>query len=420
LGLEDSEELSLYLELIRIIEKETDEIKAGDTRSGWTSWAMLGGIAAALLLLFGETRKLQSFPTQEVETIGLGGLFLYNIAVLSLRVLYPNETFVKPGRIRWSNDAYFSFIPSAIYSLLLIFGTIVVAIALPFPILTKSIIVAASTLWALLTGLLLVLSKIRFPFGNNRVSRKSGLVISLVTLLFSILALGVLATPMKMPIGEAATLPYILAGLILSITLLIGNLIHTMAPSRLLSSLQDLRNDIVFLRVEIDEALRRYETLKEGETLPDALQKDLSEIVNDLNVIEYAHSNMGILLHKLAQELPVKDDSDDVRQQKVTQFALDKDSYALHDGKCAEVLNALGAKLQSLSKRQVQLASVTEDWASENTIRSLLAQRVKRIEEAQAELNQSIQTVVYYSNNPDKIPQEMKAIVDTAAPKETK
>lgn len=79
LGLEDSEELSLYLELIRIIEKETDEIKAGDTRSGWTSWAMLGGIAAALLLLFGETRKLQSFPTQEVETIGLGGLFLYKL-----------------------------------------------------------------------------------------------------------------------------------------------------------------------------------------------------------------------------------------------------------------------------------------------------------------------------------------------------
>src|ERR1700693_4935262 len=117
LGLEDSDELSLYLDLIRIIEKDIDEIKAGDTRSGWTSWAMLGGIAAALLLLFGETRKLQSFPTQEVETIGLGGLFLYNIAVLSLRVLYPSETVVKPGRIRWSNDAYFSFIPSAISGL---------------------------------------------------------------------------------------------------------------------------------------------------------------------------------------------------------------------------------------------------------------------------------------------------------------
>jgi hypothetical protein len=371
LGLEDSEELSLYLELIRIIEKDIDEIKAGDTRSGWTSWAMLGGIVAGLLLLFGETRKLQNFPTREVETIGLGGLFLYNIVVLSLRVLYPNETVVKPGRIRWSNDAYFSFVPSAIYNLLIILASIALAVVLPLSLLGKLTIVAASTLWALLTGLLLVLSKIKFPFGNNRMSRKSGLVISLVTFLLSVLALGVLAIRMQMPVGETATLPYILAGLILSITLLIGNLIHTMAPSRLLSNLQDLRDDIVFLRAEIDEALRRYETLKEGETLPDALQKDLSEIVNDLSVIEYAHSNIRTLLQRLISQLPSSGDSKEVKEQKVKQFNLDTESYALHESKCNELLHALGKKLNSLSKKQIQLASVTEDWTSENAIRSL-------------------------------------------------
>ncbi|HKG58724.1 MAG TPA: hypothetical protein VKB05_03015 [Pyrinomonadaceae bacterium] len=56
LALEEPQEVSLYLELIRIIERDIDEIKAGDTRNGWTSWAIIGGIAGALFLLFGETR----------------------------------------------------------------------------------------------------------------------------------------------------------------------------------------------------------------------------------------------------------------------------------------------------------------------------------------------------------------------------
>lgn len=418
LGLEDSDELSLYLELIRIVEKDIDEIKAGDTRSGWTSWAIMGGIAAALLLLFGETRKLQSFPTREVETIALGGLFLYNIAVLSFKVLYPNEIGVRPGRIRWSNDAYFSFVPSAIYNLLIILTSILIAFTLPLTALAKSTVVTASILWGLLTGLLLVLSAIKFPFGNNRMSRKSGLVISLATLVSSILALAVLTSRMQIPTGEGATLPYILAGLILTVVLLTANLIYMTAPSRLLSNLQDLRNDIVFLRVEIDEALRRYETLKEGETLPDALQKDLSEIVNDLNVIDYAHSNMSVLIEKMTKELPRQLEAAEIKQQKATEFNLDKDSYFLHDARCAEILKLLGTKLKKIAKKQLQLGAVTEDWASENTIRSLLTQRLQRLEEVQAELQKRMQGVIYYFNNPDKIPLEPKASSEVEPGKE--
>jgi hypothetical protein len=34
------------------------------------------------------------------------------------------------------------------------------------------------------------------------------------------------------------------------------------------------------------------------------------------------------------------------------------------------------------------------------------------------ELNESIRRVVYYSNNPDKIPQELRAIADSKTPEE--
>jgi hypothetical protein len=209
-----------------------------------------------------------------------------------------------------------------------------------------------------------------------------------------------------------------LAGLLLALILLIGNLIYRTAPSRLLSNLEGLKNDIVFLRVDIDEALRRYETLKEGETLPDALQKDLSEIVNDLNAIEYAHSNMRSLIQRLITLLPTGDDSQQASVQKTKQFNLDTESYALHEAKCNELLKGLEEKLNLLSKKQAQLAFVTEDWTSENAIRSLLTDRLKRIEETNGQLNENIRTVIFYSNNPDKIPDEIRAALNTQPPAE--
>jgi hypothetical protein len=417
LGLENGDELKLYLELIRIIEKDIDDTKADNTRSGWTSWAIVGGIAAALSMLLSETRKLEVLPWRDIGEMVLAGL-LFNALIASLRVLYRKQTGVRPGRIRWSNDEYFAFLPSAIYNLLIIFAAITTAVVLPLTVLIKSIVIAASTLWALLTSLLLVLCLTKFPFGNNRISRKSGVVISLTTLLFSALAFALLILRMEIPVGEAATLPYVLAGLILALIVLSGNLIYRMAPSRLLSNLEGLRNDIIFLRVEIDEALRRYEILKEGETLPDALQKDLSEIVNDLNVIDYAHSNMRTLIQRLIHQTPLNIDSQEVKEQKLKQFNLDTESYALHESKCNELLQALGKKLNALSKKQIQLASITEDWTSENAIRSGLAQRVKQIEEMNSQLNESIRRVIYYSNNPDNIPQELRATVDSKMPEE--
>lgn len=48
LDLDAATETSLYSEPIRIIEKDIDEIKEGNAKSGWTSWAIMGGIAGVI------------------------------------------------------------------------------------------------------------------------------------------------------------------------------------------------------------------------------------------------------------------------------------------------------------------------------------------------------------------------------------
>jgi hypothetical protein len=415
LGLDDSEELKLYLELIRIIEKDIDEITAGATRNGWTSWAMLGGIVGAFLLLLGETRKLQTFPREQVEAVWLAGLLLYTIAISSLRVFYVDDQNIRPGRVRWSNDVYFSLVPSGAFTLLIFFFSIFLASTLPLSILAKVTSLAALTVWTAWMVLLLVMSRIEFPLGNTKITKKSGRWVSLVNLFLSLLALVCIGTQLRAPLGDDATLPYVLAGLILAITLLMIRLIFTMAPSRLLSNLKDLRNDIVFLRADIDEGLRRYEILCEGETLPDAHQKDLSEILRDINVIAYIHSNMNRLIQKMSAELPYPNDSEQTKEQKAKQITLLKDSYLLHEAKCREILSPFETRLKKLNKKLVRVGGATEDWAGANAIRSSLSQELELVERGETQLKQRRLAIDYYLSNPDKIPQELRAPTDPSA-----
>ena len=75
LELDNGDEITLYKELIRIIERDIDRIEARDTKNGWTSWAVIVGLIYSLVLLFGELRKLPSIPDFNVITIFAFGWF---------------------------------------------------------------------------------------------------------------------------------------------------------------------------------------------------------------------------------------------------------------------------------------------------------------------------------------------------------
>jgi len=196
-----------------------------------------------------------------------------------------------------------------------------------------------------------------------------------------------------------------LSGLILAVVQLAGRLALAMAPSRLLSNLKDLRNDVIFLRADIDEGLRRYEILSEGETLPDAHQKELSDILKDINVIVYIHSNMDSLIRKMMEELPSPTDSEEVKQKKSKQIALLKDSYSLHEAKYREISSTFEVRLKKLNKKLGRVSAATEDWAGADTIRSSLAQELELVEKSEKYIKLKRQDIDYYLSNPEKVPQ---------------
>ena len=103
-------------------------------------------------------------------------------------------------------------------------------------------------------------------------------------------------------------------------------------------------------------------------------------------------------------ELPRPSDSTEERKRKETQIDLSKDSFLLHQNRCTEVLQSLTPKLKALNRKQSRVGGVTEDWASENTIRSYLTRRLELLDQDDVRLKREFQQVDYYRANPDQIP----------------
>jgi hypothetical protein len=406
LELESNEEIQLYKELIRVIEKDIDEITEGDTKSGWTSWAIVGGIIGALLLLFGETRKLSSFPADEVIKLSLVIFLFFNIIAGLYRIFSATQltSNIGPGRIRWSKEVYLPYLPTWIYRFIIFLLGAWLASTLLVPLSFKIIAVSAFSSVALFLILILIMSVRDEPIGRPNIKHKVSLVMVTVFLLLSSLTVMLLGSLLSFPVGEAATQIYILAGLTVTIVVLIEFLIDSMSPSRLLSSLQDLRNDIIFLRIDIDEALKRYEVLAEGETLPDAMKGDLDSILIDLRNIEHAHSNMEILIAKMDQELYPVANTIQEKQRRSKQLDIYKDSYLLHKAMCEHLARGLNPKFNGFNKKLAKVLAVSGDLVSENNLRSMLQQRLQELDNKEKQLEQARRMIEFYIDNPDQLP----------------
>ena len=408
LQLEDKEEVQLYLELIRVIERDIDDIKTGDTQNGWTSWALLGATAAAVLLLLEETRKLQSIPGQDAAVILLAALLLYNIVKLLANFLNSaSSPEVRPGRVKWSRDIFFPLLPVTFYRMLIFLAAAAVAYSLQIRSGPKTLVIATFAYWSLWAVMPPIYSIINYPLGNRKEFKKFAYIGIATLLILSLTTFVLLLTHLQPPLGEAATLPFILAGLSTTIIILMENFISTLGPSRLLANLLDLRNDIVFLRVDIDEALQRYEVLQEGETLPIALKQELNEIINTANIIEYAYSNMATLLGRINENLPYLRQTPDHKQDQRKQLLLDLDSYSLHRTKCQDIDSSLNKSIKKFTKKLTLVSGATGDWLGENTIRSFLTQKFQQLSNVRADLDNRFLSVQNYLNNPQETTEQL-------------
>lgn len=353
-------------------------------------------------------RKLATFPAEEVKTLSLFLFLFINTTVRLIQVFTVTQSTIKPGRVKWSDELFLPQLPTLAFRLILFLLGGYVATTLALPMVIEVFTAVTFYYGAAIVLMLIAVSVRKTPVGAPNRTNKYFLGLMIPFFLLSIFSIGLLGGRLQFPVGEAATVPYLLAGFIVAVIESVVYLIDTMTPSRLLSNLQDLRNDIIFLRVDIDEALKRYETLTEGETLPDAVQKELSEVLSDLSVVEYAHTNMGGLIKNMFEQLPLPEDSPQAGQQKRERIAVFRDSYGLHKAKCLEIAAGFKEKADKLNKRLGEVLAVSKDAASESHLRINLQQRAQALDSNEKQLDAAMRDINFYVDNPEKLPGELQ------------
>jgi hypothetical protein len=411
LELDKGDELTVYLELIRIIEKDIDEIQQESTRTGWTSWTIIGGIVGALLLLFGETKNLTEFPAQKVGELLLAGIFGLEIVNLLTTIFRLVNNIPKAGRIRWSDEERSNYLPALVYRLLLLTIFTFIAAQLTLPLLPLIVILSSLGFWLLFMIFLLVFGLSRRPLGPPTVKNAGTSGALILLLLASFPAFVILVLRQPPPVGNA-TLPYILAGLILGIIWLVSQLVSSTTPSRLLSNLKALKNDIVFLRIDIDEALKRYEILSEGETLPDVVQRELSEVEAALNALYNEQALIRQLQHRMVEAVPRGDDSSEVIERKLTQIRLDRTSYALHVERYQAIAGGMHKQLDQLAKNIRVALTASSDVASANLIVASLQQRLDALTRNEEPVNEITRALDAYLSDSKQIPRALSKAID--------
>jgi hypothetical protein len=153
----------------------------------------MGGIVGAILLFLDEARKLESFPSKEVKIIALGSLLFYDVVQHIIGAFKLNAFEIRPGRIRWSNDAFFSYIPKSVFRFLVFLASVIVALSLELPTKTKIIIVTVFSMMTFGQIVPLVYSLMDFPLGNTKLTRRGAYILYVVLFPISIIALLVLA-----------------------------------------------------------------------------------------------------------------------------------------------------------------------------------------------------------------------------------
>jgi hypothetical protein len=91
--LEPSDQIALYTELIRIIEKDIDDAQSRNSREGWNTWGILGAIVAAVFLLLGQTKDLQEIPA-ETTKISIAFIILFQFFIGAYNFLTGSKNLV--------------------------------------------------------------------------------------------------------------------------------------------------------------------------------------------------------------------------------------------------------------------------------------------------------------------------------------
>jgi hypothetical protein len=386
--LEVSDEISLTLELIRLLEKDIDDEQSRNSKDGWTTFGVLGAIVGAVFLLLGQTKDLQEIPV-DTSVITVTFVFLFQFLFSAYNFLTGNGSFVKEKNLIDSKKIFgqgnaFIFVRIFILSLVSI-----VICFLDYPI------------WIKITSMLLVfmpaiffifyyfLSRyIEIPMGNTPKSQKVTSISGFTFLLFQLIAILLVGNQLTFPVGQSQSAAYVIGFSISAIVFLTEVLLSFTSPPKIVGDLQNLKDDIVFRRLGINESLNKYKILKEGKSLFDQMKPSYNQLMNCLYREEEIYLEKKRILKKISELLPLKSDTEKVTNDKNEQTSILTNSLETYKRELNGLILLVSNDLMPPFYKKLKLsAQASGDFEAETIIHNLIDQKIRELVQKEREIN---------------------------------
>jgi hypothetical protein len=395
----DEQEMTLTLELLKRIEGDITELKAAKTRDGFSLYVVWGGIAGIFYIVLAELNKIKDVSFSKTAVIFFTILLLSKILWAIYQLIGIDLTAKKqhkPGRFFWSSDFFFELRATGIFQGIIFLLSIIFVFMLPVPLWVAVSTAISFLLYTLIIGFIFIVSFRKEAFRPNNANKIIALGMPALFLVSTVISLIGLISQMEKPIGPE-TQPFLLAGLLFALVFFIHTLIELTTPSLLLEKLQTLRNDIVFLRANLEDAWTRYEIYIDGNEITEELRNDMDEIVRCFNTLDFHQAKKGEFLLAILEEIMKLEKKRKLVEADFTDLYALKSQFFAHNEEILKIYDYLNPRLLDLSEQIHKISRATQEWQKADKLHEYILARNasvgeldKKITEGGSEVDEKI------------------------------
>ena len=190
------------------------------------------------------------------------------------------------------------------------------------------------------------------------------------------------------PIG-VATAPFIIAGIIFAIIFFLNVAVVLSAPSLLLTNLQQLRRDIIFLKLELKDAWILYEIYMEGNELTEEVRSILGKITHAFSLIEYQQSQQKEILPLIQEEINKLKNVKKLTEEDFQSLNQDKAKFLQHRNIKNDIYDLTSPFHSELGSKINKISGVTKEWEKADNYRQYVLSRLAELGKIDEETDNS-------------------------------
>jgi len=293
--------------IFQFLNEEISQLFAEQAQPGWTLWAVLGALATVLWLLSQEL-EAHTFSTENVSLLLLVFSMSSDVLRVGVEQISPDTKQSRTGRFQFSRQFLSSTRLSFYWELVrgMLFVGIVVTYSTGIRIdhwvaalYYSGVLILMSSL-----GIGLSYSKMPIDLGRLGITLKEKIVVTVTLLVPTAWGLFGYVQHLSDLSSAPSITDYRLGALLLAILVLVEVLTTRSTPSPLISSLREIRRDLICNKIDTNTAIEQVDIALLGLRVNDFLQEEISSFLRTNSVWHNSVKDVRDQFEELSSGLP--------------------------------------------------------------------------------------------------------------------